>query len=352
MEAREKMAIEKGVFGTLSRNRNVEFFILKNKTGAEAKLISFGATLVSLKMPDKNGKLTDIVLGYDDLAGYIGGKCYFGCIVGRFANRIANAKFQLDGKEYKLAANDGKHHLHGGIKSFSRAPWQGGTFEDDDGCGVIFKYLSADGEEGYPGNLDVKVTYTLTDDNELRISYEAATDKKTILNLTNHSYFNLAGHDKGDILSHRININADQITAVDNSYIPTGIIKSVENTEFDLIKSRPIGENIDKFELGYDFNYILNKSTPQELSLVARVVEPQSGRAMEIFTTEPAIQFYTGNFLNGVKGKTGAVYKKYGAFCLEAQHYPDSPNHPDFPSVLLQPGETYRQLTVYKFSVQ
>jgi len=345
------MAIEKGVFGTLSKNRAVEFFILKNKTGAEAKLISFGATLASLKMPDKNGKFTDIVLGYDDLAGYIGGKCYFGCIVGRYANRIANAKFQLDGKEYKLVANDGKHHLHGGIKSFSRAPWQGGTFESDDGCGVIFKYLSADGEEGYPGNLEVTVTYTLTDDNELKIGYQAATDKKTILNLTNHSYFNLAGHDNGDILSHRITINADQITAVDNSYIPTGIIKSVENTEFDLTQSKKIAENIGKFQLGYDFNYILNKPTPQELSLAVRVVEPQSGRVMEIFTTEPAIQFYTGNFLDGVKGKVSAVYKKHGAFCLEAQHYPDSPNHPNFPSVLLQPGETYRQLTVYKFSV-
>jgi aldose 1-epimerase len=351
MKARGKMTIEKGVFGTLSRNRNIDFFILKNKTGAEVKLISFGATLASLKMPDKNGELADIVLGYDDLAGYIGGKCYFGCIVGRFANRIANAKFQLDGKEYKLAANDGKHHLHGGIKSFSKAPWQGSPFEGDDGCGVIFKYLSPDGEEGYPGNLDVTVTYTLTDDNELKIGCQAVTDKKTIINLTNHSYFNLAGHGKGNIFSHKIEINADEITAVDDSYIPTGIIKSVENTEFDLTKPRKIGENIAKLGLGYDFNYILNKSTPAELSLAAKVVEPQSGRVMEIFTTEPAIQFYTGNFLNGVKGKAGAIYKKHEAFCLEAQHYPDSPNQPNFPSVVLQPGEIYRQLTVLKFSV-
>ena len=352
MKARGKMTIEKGVFGTLSRKRNVEFFILKNKTGAEAKLISFGATLVSLKMPDKNGKFADIVLGYDDLTGYISDKCYFGCTVGRFANRIANAKFQLDGREYKLAANADKHHLHGGIKGFNKAPWQPSTFETDDCCGVIFKYLSPDGEEGYPGNLEVTVTYTLTDDNELKIGYQAATDEKTILNLTNHSYFNLAGHDNGDVLSHRIKINADEITAVDSSCVPTGIIKSVKDTEFDLTTLKPIGENIAKFELGYDFNYILNKSTPLELSLAAKVVEPKGGRVMEILTTEPAVQFYTGNFLNGVKGKAGAIYKKHHAFCLEAQHYPDSPNRPNFPSVVLQPGEIYRQLTVHKFSVQ
>ncbi|MBU1260488.1 MAG: galactose mutarotase [Planctomycetes bacterium] len=343
--------MEKGVFGTLSKNRNIDFFVLKNKAGAEAKLISFGATLASLKMPDKNGKLADIVLGYDDLAGYIGGKCYFGCTVGRFANRIADAKFQLDGREYNLATNDGRHHIHGGIKGFNKAPWQPSVFERDDCCGVIFKYLSPDGEEGYPGNLEVTVTYTLTNDNELKIGYQAATDKKTILNLTNNSYFNLAGHNNGSILSHKIKINADEITAVDNSYIPTGIIKSVKDTEFDLTSSKPIGENIAKLGIGYDFNYILNKSTPMELSLAAKVVEPQSGRTMEIFTTEPAIQFYTGNFLNGVKGKTGAVYKKHGAFCLEAQHYPDSPNQPNFPSVVLQPGEIYRQLTIHKFSV-
>lgn len=345
------MITEKGVFGSLSKNRDVDFFILKNKTGVEAKLISFGATLASLKVPDKNGKLADIVLGYDDLTGYINDKCYFGCTVGRFANRIANAKFQLDGKEYKLVANDGKHHLHGGIKGFSKSPWQARPFEGDNGRAVIFKYLSPDGEEGYPGNLEMTVTYTLTDDNELKIGYQAVTDKKTILNLTNHSYFNLAGHDKGNILSHRIEINADEITAVDDSYIPTGIIKSVKNSEFDLTSSRPIGENIAKFELGYDYNYILNKFTPEELSSAAKVVEPQSGRAMEIFTTEPAIQFYTGNFLNGVKGKAGAIYKKHDAFCLEAQHYPDSPNQPNFPSVVLQPGEIYRQLTIHKFSV-
>jgi aldose 1-epimerase len=352
MKAREKMTIEKGVFGTLSKNRNIDFFVLKNKTGAEAKVISFGATLVWLKMPDKNGKLADIVLGYDDLAGYISDKCYFGGIVGRYANRIANAKFKLDDREYKLAANADKHHLHGGIKGFNKASWRGSAFETDDGCGVIFKYLSPDGEEGYPGNLEVTVTYTLTDDNELKIDYQAVTDKKTILNLTNHSYFNLAGHDSGDVSSHRITINADKFTPVDSTCVPVGTIKSVKDTEFDLTSLKPIGENIAKFELGYDFNYILNKSTPLELSLAAKVIEPRSGRIMEIFTTEPAVQFYTGNFINGVKGKAVAIYQKHQAFCLEAQHYPDSPNRPNFPSVVLQPGEIYRQLTVHKFSVQ
>ncbi|MFA5293044.1 MAG: aldose epimerase family protein [Phycisphaerae bacterium] len=344
------MVIEKGTFGKLSHNKDIEFFVLKNRAGIEAGLISFGATLVSLKVPDKNGKFADIVLGYDDLDGYMNDKCFFGCTVGRFANRIANAKFTLDGKEYKLITNNGKNHLHGGIKGFNRAPWHAEPFEDSDGCGVIFKYLSPDGEQGYPGNLDVTVTYTLTDDNELKISYQAVTDKKTIVNLTNHSYFNLAGHDKGDILSHRIQINADKTTVVDSGYIPTGKIKSVKDTELDLTVSKPIGENIGKFGIGYDFNYILNKSSPAELSLAAKVVEPQSGRVMEVFTTEPAVQFYTGNFINDVTGKAGALYKKHGAFCLETQHYPDSPNHPDFPSVTLEPKQVYRHLVVHKFS--
>lgn len=344
------MAVEKGSFGSLSQNKNIEFFVLKNKTSSKAKLISFGATLVSLEVPDKNGRLADIVLGYDDLAGYMNDKCYLGCTVGRFANRIANAKFTLDGKECRLVANDGKHHLHGGIRGFNRAPWQGQAFEKDNVCGVVFKYLSPDGEEGYPGNLDVLVTYALTDDDELQISYEAATDKRTIVNLTNHSYFNLAGHNNGDILSHQIQINADRITVVDSNYIPDGRIRPVRDTEFDLIKSRPIAENIGKFRLGYDFNYILNKPSPAELSYAAKVVEPKCGRVLEIYTTEPAIQFYTGNFLDGVKGKSGAVYKKYGALCLETQHFPDSPNQPDFPSVVLEPGDVYRHLTVHKFS--
>ena len=345
------MAVEKGIFGSLSGHRNIDFFILKNKTGSKAKLISFGAVLVSLEIPDSKGRLADVVLGYDDLEDYINCRRYFGCTIGRFANRIASAKFKLDGKEYSLAANDGRHHLHGGIRGFHRSPWYGQPFERDGSCGVVFKYLSLDGEEGYPGSLDVSATFSLTDDNELRISYEAVTDKKTIVNITNHSCFNLAGHDKGDILSHQIKINADGITAVDDDHIPTGKIISIKGTDFDLTQSKPIGENIGKFKFGYDFNYILNKPSPAELSFAAKVVEPQSGRVMEIFTTEPAVQFYTGNLIDGIKGKSGAVYGKHNAFCLETQHFPDSPNHPDFPSVVLQPGQIYRHITVHKFSV-
>ena len=345
------MAVEKGIFGSLSGDRNVDFFILKNKTGSKAKLISFGAALVSLEIPDSKGRLADVVLGYDDLEGYVNCKRYFGCTIGRFANRIANAKFKLDGKEYTLAANDGRHHLHGGIRGFHRSPWQGRPFERDGSCGVVFKYLSPDGEEGYPGNLDVSATFSLTDDNELQISYEAVTDKKTIVNLTNHSCFNLAGHDKGNILSHRIEINADRITTVDDDCIPTGRIENVKGTEFDLTVPKLISESIGKFKLGYDFNYVLNKPSLAELSFAARVVEPKSGRVMEIFTTEPAIQFYTGNLLAGIKGKSGAIYGKHDAFSLEAQHFPDSPNHPDFPPVVLEPTGIYRHLTIHKFSV-
>ena len=346
------MAVKKGIFGSLSHNKSIEYFVLKNKSSMEAKIISFGATLVSLNAPDKNGESSDIVLGYDNLAGYISDTCYFGCTVGRFANRIANAKFSLDGKEYKLAANDSKNHLHGGIRGFNKAPWHAETSEDRDCCGVVFKYLSVDGEEGYPGNLDVTVTYTLTDDDELKIGYAAVTDKKTILNLTNHSYFNLAGHDRGDILSHRMNINSDTVTESDGCLTPTGRLISVKDTPYDFTVQKAMGKDIGKLEMGYDINYVLNKATSEELSFAARVAEPDSGRMMEIFTTEPAIQFYTGNFLNGINGKNGALYRKHDAFCLETQHYPDSPNHPDFPSVILNPGETYRQLTVHKFSVR
>jgi aldose 1-epimerase len=349
------MAIEKGNFGSVNEKK-VEYFVLKNKAGMEAKVITLGATLVSLTAIDRNGKFDDVVLGYDDAEGYLSNPCYFGCTVGRYANRISNSKFKMDGKEIKLNANSGKNQLHGGIKGFNKVIWKAEPFENKDSRGVLFKYLSVDGEEGYPGNLDVKVTYTLTDNNELKIEYAAATDKKTVVNLTNHSYFNLAGHNKEDaysyLMQHMLQINADSITESNSDLIPTGKILKVEKTPYDFRELKAMGRHINEIDMGYDINYILNKNTYGELSFAAKVVEPKSGRVMEISTTEPGIQFYTGNFLDGVKGKNGAVYKKQTAFCLETQHYADSPNHPEFPSTVLNPGETYKHLTVHKFSIQ
>ncbi|HAL45360.1 MAG: hypothetical protein A2Y12_11670 [Planctomycetes bacterium GWF2_42_9] len=346
------MTIEKGNFGSID-NKPVEYFILKNKTGIEAKIITLGATLVSLKTPDRRGNFADIVLGFDDAKEYMNDTRYFGCTVGRFANRIANAKFTLDGKEYKISPNNGQHHLHGGKVGFNKVLWKAEPFENQSDKGVLFKYFSKDGEEGFPGNLDVRVTYTLTDDDELKIEYAAVTDKNTIVNLTNHSYFNLAGHDIENaysyLVQHLMQINADSVTESDNELIPTGKFLKVENTHYDFRKPVSIGWKMGK---GYDINYVLNKQSASELSFAAKIVELKSGRVMEISTTEPGIQFYTGNFLNGVKGKGGTVYNKQTAFCLETQHYPDSPNQPEFPSTVLKPGETYRHLTVHKFSVQ
>jgi len=337
-------------FGRLVPNKKVKFFTLTNENGIEAKLTPFGATLVSLKVPDANGNFTDVVLGYNRFVEYVRDKSYFGSIIGRFAGRIANAEFKLDGKEYKLTANDGKNHLHGGVMGFNKQLWKASTFKKKRSCGITFSYSSPDGEEGYPGNLDVKVKYTLTNDNELKIEYEAKTNKKTIVNLTNHSYFNLAGQGNGNVLDHNMMINADYYTPMEND-IPTGEIKKVESTGLDFRKSLPIGTNIKKVG-GFDHNYILNKKYPGELSLAAKVQEPVSGRVLEVFTTEPAVQFYTCNFPNSIRGKWGSMYKKNNGFCLEAQHYPDSPNKPSFPSVVLKPGEVYRQTTIYKFSVQ
>jgi aldose 1-epimerase len=345
------MTIEKGNFGNIE-NKPVEYFILKNKTGIEAKVITLGATLVSLKTPDKSGSLADIVLGYDDANGYMNDTCYFGCTVGRYANRIRNAKFTLDGKEYKLTANSDKNQLHGGKVGFNKVLWKAEPFENKDGKGVVFKYVCKDGEEGYPGNLDVRVTYTLTDDDELKIEYAAVTDKTTVINLTNHSYFNFTSHNGGSVLSHKLQINSDTITESDNDLIPTGKFLKVANTAFDFSKQKTIGQDIGKLDNGYDINYVLIKQSPKEISFAAKIVEPKSGRVMEICTTEPGIQFYTGNFLDGVKGKGGSIYNKQTAFCLETQHFADSPNQPGFPSTVLKPGETYRHLTVHKFSVQ
>jgi len=340
-------------YGKTKSGEQVELYTLTNKNGMEAGITNYGATVVSLKVPDRKGAFSDVVLGFDSLDGYLGEHPYFGAIVGRYGNRIGNAKFSLGGTEYKLAANNNGHHLHGGIEGFNRKVWKatpGNSAEPS----LALTYLSKDMEEGYPGNLSVTVTYTLTDKNELRIDYLATTDKDTVVNLTNHSYFNLAG--EGDILGHEMQILADRFTPVDAGLIPLGELRSVEGTPFDFRRRQAIGGRILgndeqlKFGKGYDHNYVLN-SGGGSLALAARVVELTSGRMMEVLTTEPGVQFYSGNFLDGsVKGKGGKPYMLRYGFCLETQHFPDSPNKPDFPSVVLKPGAKYESTTVYRFS--
>jgi aldose 1-epimerase len=300
--------------------------------------------------------MADVVLGFDHLDDYLGNDPFFGALVGRYANRIDKARFTLDGVEYKLAKNDGENSLHGGLKGFDKKAWKAREPSKDHPA-LELTYLSKDGEEGYPGNLNVKVVYTLTDSNELRIDYTATTDKNTVLNLTNHSYFNLAGQGSGDVLKHVLMINADRFTPIDAALTPTGELRSVAGTPLDFRKPTAIGARIDddneqlKFGKGYDHNFVLNHKG-NDLTLAARVTEPQSGRVLEVLTTQPGVQLYTGNFLDGtIHGKGGKVYGRRSAFCLETQHFPDSPNQPKFPSTELKPGQTYHQTTIYKFSV-
>jgi aldose 1-epimerase len=327
-------------------------YTLTNANGLRAKITNYGGILVSLEVPDREGALADITLGYRTLDKYIADSPYFGAIIGRYGNRIGDAKFVLDGIEYKLAANNGENHLHGGIKGFDKVVWEAQPVETADGVGVEIKYLSKDGEEGYPGNLTCKVTYLLTNNDELKISYEAETDKTTVINLTNHAYWNLAGEGSGDILGHELMLNADRYTPVDEGLIPTGEIRSVENSPMDFTKPTTIGSRISQVAGGYDHNYVLTSGGGAS-ALCARVYEPGSGRVMEIHTTEPGIQFYSGNFLDGsITGKSGKIYNKHAGFCLETQHFPDSPNKPDFPSVVLKPGEKYGTTTVHKFSTK
>lgn len=351
----KKATIKKNYFGVLSNGEKVDIYYMKNTKGIELKIMNYGGAIVSAIVPDKNGNFADIVLGHDSLQGYLKANPYFGAIVGRYANRIAKGKFTLNGKVYTLATNNGQNHLHGGIKGFDKRIWNATPLITPNGVALKLSYLSKNGEEGYPGNLNVVVTYTLNNNNELRINYSASTDQTTIVNLTNHTYWNLA--ENGDILNHRIMINADKFTPVDSTLIPTGEIKSVYGTPFDFRKSRPIGDqiNADNIQLkyangGYDLNWVLNKDEHDSLYLAARVTEPISGRVLEVWTTEPGLQFYSGNFLDGsITGKNGQIYKKHTAFALEAQHFPDSPNHPNFPSVVLKPGQEYKQTTIYKF---
>ena len=347
------MTMKKESFGRTPEGEEVTIFTLVNVNGLKARIIDYGAILVSLEVPDRDGKLADITLGFDSLDGYAGkDNPYFGTTTGRCANRIAKGKFTLDGVEYKLAVNFGESHLHGGIKGFNKVMWRGRQFQTDGAVGVEFTYLSKDGEEGYPGNLSCTVIYTLTDSNELKISYEAQTDKPTVVNLTNHSYFNLAGAGSGDILGHELMINADRFTVVDKKAIPTGELRSVKDSPMDFTEPETIGSRIAEVPGGYDHNYVLNTSEKSPV-LAARAFEATSGRVLEIYTTEPGVQLYTGNFLDGsLTGKSGKVYKKHYGFCLETQHYPDSPNKPDFPSVVLRPGETYATVTTHKFSTR
>jgi aldose 1-epimerase len=352
-ESMERPTVTRGDFGAAPNGRVVERFTLANGNGMEVTIMTYGATIVSLEVPDRDGAPGDVVLGYDSLDGYLRASPYFGAVVGRYGNRIARGRFSLDGKTYQLATNNGANHLHGGVTGFDKVVWDGHESMTDSTAGVTLSYTSPDGEEGYPGALTVRVTYALHQDNRLRVDYLATTDAPTPVNLTQHSYFNLAG--AGDVLSHELTIAADRYTPVDSTLIPTGELAPVEGTPFDFRTPVAIGARIgqDDEQLrrggGYDHNFVLNR-TRDGLELAARVSEPTTGRTLEILTTEPGIQFYSGNFLDGtITGKDARVYAHRTGFCLETQHYPDSPNQPRFPSTILRPGETYRSSTVFVF---
>jgi aldose 1-epimerase len=349
-----KLSVKKENFGKTNDGKKVELYTLTNSKGSEAKIITFGGTLVSLKVPDKTGKFGDVVLGFDTIADYEKHNAYFGALIGRYANRIEKARFTLNGKTYNLTKNNGENNLHGGPKGFNRVIWTAKSSTNKNGANLLLTYFSKDGEEGFPANLTVKVTYSLTENDELKIIYSATADNDTIVNLTQHSYFNLAG--SGEILHHWLTINADKFTPIDANSIPFGELKSVKNTPFDFTDSTKIGDkiNLDDEQLkngkGYDHNWVLQKKGA-ELSLAAKVFEEISGREMEVWTTEPGLQFYSGNFLDEVKGKYGNIYTHQTGFCLEAQNFPDSPNKKNFPSPILKKGRTYRQTTIYKFSL-
>jgi aldose 1-epimerase len=346
--------VKKSVFGKTKDGREAHLFTLSNKSGMQVIISDFGGTVVSIKVPDRNGKIGDVVLGYDTLAGYQEGTASFGGTVGRYANRIAGAKFSLDGKEYTLEKNNGENHLHGG---FNKVLWDAESGTGKAGPSLKIHYLSKDGDENFPGNLSVNVVFTLTDANDLKIEYTATTDKKTVLNLTNHSYFNLA--ESGTILNHQLTLKASRFTPVDAGMIPTGELRSVAGTPFDFRQATAIGARIEqddeqlKLGNGYDHNFVLDAGMKAEPSLVAILYEPTTGRVVEAWTTEPGIQIYTGNFLDGTShGKGGKTYERRSAVCLETQHFPDSPNHPDFPTTTLEPGQEFHSITIYKFSVK
>ena len=351
-------AIGAAPFGSTTDGTPVQIYTLCNRNGMEARIMTYGGIVESLKVPDRNGRLGDVVLGYDNLAGYLTNSPFFGALIGRYGNRIAKGQFTLDGQTYTLPTNNPPNSLHGGDKGFFARVWKAAALVTSNGPVLQLSYLSKDGEEGYPGNLSVTATYTITEDNALRLDFEATSDKDTVCNLTHHSYFNLAGQVNGDILGNMLYLNANSFTPVDATLIPTGELRPVDGTPFDFRQPTAIGARIIaddqqiKFGPGYDHNWVINKPLGQ-LGLMARVSEPASGRVLEVFSTEPGLQFYSGNFLNGsITGKDGIVYRYRSAFCMEPQHYPDSPNHPEFPSTELKPGETYHNTIIYKFSTQ
>ena len=351
------MKIKKLPFGKTEDGTAIDLYTLTNANGMTVKITNYGGIVTSIVVPDKNGNWGDVVLGYDNLEGYLKNNPYFGCIIGRYGNRIARGQFTLNGKSYTLATNNEPNHLHGGIKGFDKVVWQAKEIKGEDTVGLELTYLSKDGEEGYPGNLSVKVVYTLTNDNALRIDYQATTDQPTIVNLTNHSYFNLKDAGASPILDHELMLEADYFSPVNETLIPTGEFRAVVGTPFDFKNPTKIGARIGtdddqiKFGLGYDHNFVLNGKAG-ELTMAGKLIESTTGRVMEIWTTEPGIQFYSGNFLDGtITGKNGTVYQYRHGLCLETQHYPDSPNHPNFPSTVLNPGEKYQTTTIYKFSV-
>ena len=352
-------SIECKAYGKTPDGQKVSIYNLKNKRGAEAEIINYGGIVVCLKVPDRDGVMGDVVLGYDHLKDYVKSSPYFGALIGRYGNRIAKGRFELDGKTYQLATNDGPNALHGGVKGFDKVVWEAKPLLTKVGPALELTYVSKDGEEGYPGRLSVKAVYTLTQENELRLDFTAATDRETIVNLTHHSYFNLAGAGNGDILKHIVTIPADKFTPVDKALIPTGELCPVNGTPFDFREPMAIGariadshEQVQIGKTGYDHNWVIDKA-PGKLGRVAKVYEPTSGRVMEVLSTEPGLQFYSGNFLDGSNvGKGGKAYHFRTGFCMEPQHFPDSPNHANFPSVVLKPGEVYKNTIIYRFSTK
>ena len=354
--AEGKGTVKKSDFGSVE-GQKVDLYTLTNGRGAEAQIITYGGAIVSLKVPDRRGQMGDVVLGYDDVQGYLSQTSYIGALIGRYGNRIAKGRFTLNGREYTLATNNGENHLHGGVKGFDKVVWTARPLNTRAGAALEMTYLSRDGEEGYPGDLSVRVVYTLTDANELRVDYSATTTKDTHVNLTQHSYFNLRGAGEGDILGHQLTLYASRFTPTDAGAIPTGELRPVRGTPFDFTRPHAIGERINADEeqirlgKGYDHNFVVN-GRAGVLRKAAEVYEPTTGRVMEVLTTEPGIQFYSGNYLEGTTGKGGKTYPYRSGFCLETQHYPDTPNKPNFPSTVLRRGGRYRTTTVYRFSAR